>query len=286
MTKLGWGVRRGVRRAGVVAVLALVVTACGGGEDKEVTSEGSTSSTVVVESDASTGEEAPAEVQGLETAAPGGPEAQAPSAESGGAASPSGAAPSPPASSGLPAAGDYRYHTTGSSKVGPNPAQPIDQHDVTTLVHLGGGRARQTSADQTTVLEWAGSQVLLHTMDLTRPGFERHFEAKPPITYAPRPLQVGQSWSWRLKATSYPTTLEQVSRVDRVETVTVSGRAVNAIVVVTKITLSGDVSGTIDLTQWVDTATETPTRIHAKANITTFALTSETTSDLTGFTPR
>jgi len=185
----------------------------------------------------------------------------------------------------LPPAGQYRFHTSGTTKFGANPEQPVEMDTTTTVVHLGGGKVRQTSEDQESVLQWDGDEVLLHTLDLTRPGFERHFEAKPPVQYAPADLQVGQAWGWKLTATGLPTTIEQASRVDRVETITISGRSVDAVVVVTKITISGDVNGTIDMTQWVDRTTDLPARIHAKTNIVTYTFTSDTTSDFTGFTP-
>lgn len=69
------------------------------------------------------------------------------------------------------------------------------------------------------------------------------------------------------------------------EAITISGRSVDAVVVVTKITISGEVNGTIDMTQWVDRATDLLERIHAKTNIVTYAFTSDTTSEFTGFTP-
>ena len=285
----GRDVTRIVRASGA-AILALTALACGGGGDNKVASAGDGTSTTAVAVDAGTGSNGSTDAgasggAGSQTASDG---AKANTAGTSGGST-GGATPAPAenvadSTPGLPAAGQYRFHTTGSSKIGAGPAQPIDVDTATTIAHLGDGSIRQSSEDQEAVLQWKGGQVLLHTMDLTRPGFERHFEAKPPVQYAPAELKVGQTWSWKLTATNLPTTIKQDSRVDRLETITLSGATVKAIVVVTKLTISGDVSGTIDLTQWVDTANKLPARVHAKTNIVTYGFTSDTTSDLTGFT--
>lgn len=283
MVRTGWRLRAGRRAATLVAVIGLLAACGGGSSGTKVASKGGggdnpTTTTEAVASDAG-GE--------VSTASPEGTTKPAANGSSGAssAGSTTTAAPVQDNTPGLPAAGGYRYHTTGSSKVGANPSQPVNTDTTTTIEHLGGGKVRQSSEDQKALLEWSGSQVLLHTLDFTRPGFERHFEAKPPVQYAPVPLKVGQQWAWKLTATSYPTTVDQTSRVDRLETITLGGKKVDTIVVVTKLTLSGDVSGTIDLTQWLSTTTSIPQRIHAVSNIVTFTFTSDTTSDLTGFTP-
>ncbi len=274
-----------MRWARTVLVATLVLAACGGGDgDSKVASEGDDASvTTEVGATSSTAVDGSAET----VVAAGGSATTAPAGTSGtpagatattaapGAAADNGAQPTP--------AGAYRYKVTGSSKLGAGPAQPIDMVSTTRVEHLGGGMVRQTSEDQQSVMQWTDGAILLHTLDLTRSGFERHFEAKPPVQYAPIPLAPGQQWGWSLTATGQPTTVRQDSRVDRLETITVNGAAVQAIVVVTKITLSGDVSGTIDLTQWVDTADGLPKRIHAKTNIVTFAYSSDTTSDFLDF---
>lgn len=280
--------RGSLRRAGALLAAALLVAACGGGGGSTKTaSEATTTSTAAADGSATTAANHQA------TTADGSSEVttttRSTDASSSGGASPTSTAAGNDVADdtpGLPAAGEYRYHTSGTSKFGANPEEPVNVDSTTTLVHLGGGKVRQSSEGQDTVLQWTDSQVLLHTMDFTRPGFERHFEAKPPVQYAPVTLQVGQKWGWELTATDFPTTVEQSSRVDRLETITVGGKAVKAIVVVTKVTLSGDVTGTIDITQWVDSGSDIPARIHAKTNIVTFGFTSDTTSDFTGFDPR
>lgn len=276
--------RRRIRAVAVLAAAVLALAACGGGTKTTTAAGGPTSSTP-----AGADGSAEADTSGV---AAGSPEATTTTA---GATATTRQGSKPAASApvanvvddtpGLPAAGRYSFKTTGTSKFGANPSQPVDTVSVTTLEHLGGGLVRQSSEDQTSELQWSGAQVLLRTLDFTRPGFERHFEAKPPVMYAPVQPKVGDTWTWTLTAKDFPTTVKQDSRVDRREMVTVSGKKLDAVVVVTKITLSGDVSGTIDLTQWVDTATNLPARIYAKTNIVTFTFTSETTSDLTGFQP-
>jgi len=271
---------------GVVTLAATLglLAACGGGSDTKVASTGDDAvTTTTTEVAGAAGEGGGSEVVAAA------PDDTAKDAGAGtgtaNASATTTVAPVHDDTPGLPAAGGYRYHTTGTSQIGANPAQAVDMDTTTTVEHLGGGKVRQSSDDQKALLEWSGSQVLLHTLDFTRPGFERHFEAKPPVQFAPTALKVGQKWSWKLTATGYPTTIDQTSTVDRLETITVGGKKVDTIVVVTKLTLSGDVSGTIDLTQWVSPSTSTPQRIHAKTNIVTFAFTSDTTSDLVGFTP-
>lgn len=275
-----------MRWARMLLVATLVLAACGGDGDSKVASEGDdTTTTAEVGATPSTAADGSPQT----VVAAGGPATTAQAGTSG----PAPGAPAPataPAGGGVDTpqptpAGGYRYHVTGSSKLGAGPAQAIDMVSTTMVEHLGGGTVRQTSEDQQSVLQWTDGAILLHTLDLTRSGFERHFEAKPPVQYAPIPLAPGQEWGWSLTATGQPTTVRQDSRVDRLETISVNGATVQAIVVVTKITLSGDVSGTIDLTQWVDTADDLPKRIHAKTNIVTFAYSSDTTSDLIGFDP-
>jgi len=282
MSAARWRARRALPSL-VVALVALA--ACGGGDDpSKVASEGGEEGTTTsVGSDAGSeadgssvdaGDAASTTTPGATPGAGGGAAATSTSASSGGA----------PAA-GIPAEGSYRYHTTGTSKIGAQPSEKVDEETVTTLTDLGGGKVRQASEGQEAVLEWTESAVLLHRLDLTQPGFERHFEATPPLQYAPRPLKVGQTWTWKLTAAGQPTTIAQDSRTDRTERVTVGGTTYDTIVVVTKVTLSGDVSGTVDLTQWIDVATENPVRVHAKTDITTFMFKSDTTSDFTGFTP-
>lgn len=277
------------RRMAVVAVAALLLAACGGGggDDANVAARGGDASTTTAlggGTDASTGGlevEAGSGGATSSTAATEAPSGAGSKATAGAGSSASVSDDTP----GLPAAGQYRFHTTGTTKFGANPEQPVEMDTTTTMVHLGDGKVRQTSDDQESVLQWTGDQVLLHTLDLTRPGFERHFEANPPVQFAPADLQVGQAWGWKLTATGLPTTIEQTSRVDRLETITTGGRSVDVIVVVTKITISGDVNGTIDMTQWVDRSTDVIARIHAKTSIATYAFTSDTTSEFTAFTP-
>ncbi len=278
----GWRHLLGRRVVAVVAAAGLLA-ACGGGSDTKVASKGGdTSTTVMVEADASG-------AAGGDEVATASPDDTKTTGEASGGTAAGGTATTlatvHDATAGMPAAGGYRYHTTGSSKLGANPAQPVNTDTTTTIEHLSGGKVRQSADDQKALLEWSGAQVLLHSLEFTRPGFERHFEAKPPVQYAPLPLQVGQQWSWKLKATGHPTTVDQTSSVDRLETITVGGKEVDTIVIITRLTLSGDVSGTIDLTQWVSPSGNMPQRIHAKTNIVTLAFTSDTTSDLTGFTP-
>lgn len=268
----------------VLVAATLVLAACGGGDDSKVASEAGDDTATTAQPDvtSSTATDGSSETviaaDDPSPTVPGGP-----AASSGGGTA---AGPAPAADSGPqpPPAGAYRYHVTGSSKLGAGPAQPMDMESTTQVEHLGSGMVRQRSEDQVAVMQWTGSSILLHSLDLTRSGFERHFEAKPPVQYAPIPLAPGQQWGWSLTATDKPTTVRQDSRVDRLETVTVNGAPVRAVVVVTKITLSGDVSGTIDLTQWVDTADGVPKRTRAVTNIVTFAYSSDTTSDFIGFT--
>ncbi len=279
---------RPTKRFCALAVVAVLVAACGGGDDtSNVASEGGVSTTIAgsdttaVSLEGDTGEVDTSAAEGAST------ETTVKEQTSGGGKTT--VTTTAPAkvkddTAGLPAAGTYRFHTTGTSKFGAQPSTKVDEETVTTVTHLGGGRLKQASEEQEAVLEWTDSAVLLHTLDFKTPGFERHFEAKPPVQYAPLPLTVGKAWKWKLTAQGYPTTLAQDSRVDRVETITVSGKKYDTTVIITKITLSGDVSGTIDLTQWVDTSTNTPVRTHAKTDITTFTFSSDTTSDFIKFT--
>lgn len=288
MVRIGFGQHRLVRAIAVVLVGALVAACGGGGGGDKLAAEGDDATTTTATGDAPSGEDTDLDAGSGDSDAPargGGSTGTGSAAGSaGGAATPTTLQNVPDDTPGIPRAGQYRFHTTGTTKLGANPEQPVDVDSTTTITHLGGGMVRQTSDDQTADLQWKGAQVLLHTLDLTRPGFERHFEAEPPVQYAPRELAVGQTWQWKLTATNLPTTVEQSSRVDRLEKVTVNGKSYDAIVVVTKLTISGDVNGTIDLTQWVDRAAALPVRIHAKTNIVTFGFTSDTTSDFTGFT--
>lgn len=287
LSGLGQG---GLHRAAAIGIAgALLLAACGGGgDDDKVASESAddaTTTTAAGAEGATPGGGAPVDA-GVGDGTPGGSAGGSTGGSvSGGAkGTPTTVKNVPDSTPGLPAPGQYRFHTTGTMKLGANPEQPIDAKSTTAITHLGAGMVRQTSEDQTSDLQWKGAQVLLHTLDLTRPGFERHFEAKPPVQYSPRQLAVGQTWQWTMTATNLPTTIDQDSRVDRLEDVTVKGTTYEAIVVITRLTISGDVTGTIDLTQWIDTATDLPVRIHAKTNIVTFGFTSDTTSDFTGFT--
>ena len=276
-----------LRRSAVVLFALALAGGCGGdGEASTTTATNATTTAVPASSPPSPPPAAP-EV--------GNP--TAPAATPGAAAPTPGQPPvvqaeavEPPADPEFPpgpfAVGTYTSHTTGTSTLNGTTEQ-VDRYDATTLEHVQGDDYRTSGGGFfVTVFRSTPTEVLLVTLDVDAPGFRRHFEPSPPALFFPIGAEPGRRWEWTITASDGPTTVAQSSTVAAPEVITVLGRDIEATVVDTVVTLSGDVTGTITTRTWVDPSTLQPLRVHAVSDVTvvTFRFQSDTTSTFAGFT--
>ena len=272
-----------MRWARLVLIPLLVLAACGGGDKDETKatadSASSTSDAVTASSDSSSSD-ASSDSGSAGTDEPG----ETTTTTSATKTTSTTARPSSQATDPRPAEGHYTYHASGSTTFS-GKKTPMDEDVVTTVTYLDGGRVKNEADGQTAVVRFTDDEVQLLSLDFTQPGFERHFVADPPVRYAPLPLKVGETWSWKLKAKDATTTIDQTARVDRTETITVAGRTVKATVVVVHIVMSGDVKGTIDATTYYDPALRTEVRAHQVSDLTlgTFRFQGDTTLEFKKF---
>jgi hypothetical protein len=266
----------------VIAVCsALLLVACGRGQDPTVDGPAgvaaatSTTSTTVVE--AATTTTATATDSTAPTADPG--VSVAPTTEPPTTVAPGTGVPVddvPAEAFGPPAAGRYRFHTTGSSN-----NQPVDMTGDTVIERLSDTDVRQTSADgsQTTVLRYVTDRVDLVTLDATLAGQSRHFDG--PVLFSPIP-PAGQ-WSWDLRSSDGRTTAHQDSRFVGRETITTPGGTFDTYRVDSTVTIvEGSITATIQLQTWVDIGLRTSVRIHQTTSVP-LLLQADTTSEYLGF---
>lgn len=249
----------------LVVVLAVVMAACGGGDKKkdatgDAASEDATTTTVAGQS--------PTE----ETGAPGGASAGGGAVAPGGAptGSPTTVAPSsgggptttakagssaPATSSKTAAPGRYTYRRTGD-QTSPFGAQSLngegslvvhapngaDQHSVTAYT--------ESSSEQTLRHRAGGIDLLYLKIDNRQAGSSFEFRPSPPVLFAPDPIAVGATWSWRMTSTNGALTIDASFKVVRNETIDIGGEAVATAVVEGTSQLSGAFTGTLRQTLW------------------------------------
>jgi hypothetical protein len=268
------------------AIAALMLASCGGGGggDNDATKTTGSSTTSAAKTSSTTATSTTAA-----TSKTGGGAGSSATTTVAPVPTPAAKAPANPKyPSGRFALGTYTSHTTGSATYNGTPST-VDRYDRLILERINATdlRSRDGGNGFVQVLRVSSTEVRVVTLDINLPGFVRHFDANPPVLFFPIGAQPGRSWDWKLKASKALTTVAQTSTIGPSEKLTVLGRTVNATVANVKITLGGDVSGTITLKVWLDPAILQPVRTHAVSDVRfgAFTVKSDTTSDFAGFEP-
>jgi hypothetical protein len=171
-----------------------------------------------------------------------------------------GAAVRPPPAAGLPRPGVYTYRVSGSERggVGPLGIQRTLPGEAQLIVTALPGGAYQTELDYSREhIEAAryrrtpaGIQITWRRTDITFAGFGRDDRraVSPSSLYLPAAVRVGRAWTERYRTGDL--SVSATSRVVRAERVTVGGRSVPTLVVVTRSVTSGPHPGTRTETIW------------------------------------
>jgi hypothetical protein len=184
--------------------------------------------------------------------------------------------------------------STGGGTPAPNAvagADPVDRDVVVVVEELSATDQRMTTpGDQftsVTVLRYLETEVQLVSLDITAGPVNKAFHPAAPVTFAPLPGTPGQSWSWTITSTDGLTTVDQTSTIVGPETITVAGETFETIVVDTTLTISGDISATLQLTNWVRPADKLAVRTHSvsQGSYGVFTFSGDTVSELVALTP-
>lgn len=184
-------------------------------------------------------------------------------------------------------AGGYIVKRTGTASgtsrdgEGSLTVDPPSGDDQRTLLSFG----EADTVDQT-LRSKSGAIELVHLRTQT-PFFATEFRPSPPVLFAPDPLVVGRTWSWRMTSTDGKVTVDGSFKVLRNETVDVGGEQVSTTVVEANLTFSGDVAGTAKQTVWASPAYRLVVKTDDVTDLTKpFPLHSETKTALTSTKPR
>jgi hypothetical protein len=153
------------------------------------------------------------------------------------------------------AAGTYTYDSTGTVTVfgGTQDASGTTTFTVSPL--SGGSQTTTMKNDHSTTEEHVvprSTGLYLSYLHIAAPGaFDVEFQLSPAALLLPSPATVGKKWGWKATSTDGKTTATQSSQVVRTETLVIGGKQVPTVVVQTHLVLSGSVSYTADVTNWV-----------------------------------
>lgn len=177
-------------------------------------------------------------------------QATAPSATRSGSGS--GSAPSAPQGT---APGTYTYDSSGSVTALGSTQDASGTTTFTVSPLAGGTQTTTMKNDHSTTEEHVvprSTGLYLSYLHVTAPGaFDVAFELSPAALLLPTPAPVGKKWSWKAVSTDGKTTATQSSQVVRTETLVIGGKQVSTVVVQTRLVLSGTVTYTADVTNWV-----------------------------------
>lgn len=274
----------------VVCVLLLLVGACGGGDSKKDDAKKGGDPATETATDESTTTSSTASGQAAAGSGGTATTTQASSGGPGAAGSPGTTAagsPAPSTSKRFAAPGGYIVKRTGTASgtsrdgegsLRVDPPSGDDQHTF-----LSYGEA--DTVDQT-LRSKAGAIELVHLRTQT-PFFATEFRPSPPVLFAPDPLVVGRTWSWRITSTDGKVTVDGSFKALRNETVDIGGEQVSTTVVEANLTFSGEVAGTSKQTVWGSPAYRLVVKTDDVTDLTKpFPLHSDTKSVLTSTKPR
>jgi hypothetical protein len=256
-----------IRRPVVIAVWAVAVVLAGGlaaarHDDSHVKTEARSTTTTTTVPGAST-----ATVPGeSNVTVPGGdPAATAPggggtlpgeTGETGGG----GGGPTAPTRT-MPLPGSYKLASTGSASFNGQP-QAVPPETTFVIEQVSDTDQRFTSSNQSgafvALLRYSPTEV--DVLSLQFAG--KSFDPNPPGRFAPIGAPPGTTWEWSATSSDGKTTLGVKGRYVGTETVTVGDQAVDTNVVDLTFTITGDFTGTIQLTTWARAGDNLPVRQH------------------------
>lgn len=192
-------------------------------------------------------------------------------------------APGRTAASDATPAGTYTYDVSGTVTYG---TTKRDASGSATFVVTPVRNGYQTSTlqadsadtEQTVLVRDTGSY--LASLHLTTPAFDKEFRPSPAGLLLPEPAKVGSTWAWQATSTDGASTVKTSHKVVRTETITIGGKAVQTVVLQSRIAISGDVTYTADVTTWVVPSLRLPVKDHTvgRGTFGAFQVTSDTTS--------
>ena len=282
----------GARKITAVAIALLLVGACGGGDKKNDAAKGGDPTTEAVTDESTTSSSTPGAEGGASTATTAKPGATPGAAGAAGATTTTkpGSSTAATTASGSPrfaAAGGYIVKRTGTASGTSRDAEAsftvfAPTGDDQRLL-LSYGEAEFT--DQT-VRSRSGAIELVHLRTQT-PFFGIEFRPSLPVLFAPDPLAVGRTWSWRMTSTDGKVTVDGSFKVLRNENVAVGSEQVATTAVEANLTFSGDVTGTSKQTVWASPKYRLVVQTDDVTDLTKpFVFHAESRSTLTSTTPR
>lgn len=279
------------RLGGIVVCVLLLAGACGGGDSKKDEAKrgdelGAARTDESTTTSSTSAGQAPAGGGGTSTTKPGAPTAGASGATTTTAAG-SGGGTASSAAKRFATAGNYIVRRTGTASGTSRDGEarltvdPPNGDDQRTFLSYGDS----DTVDQT-LRSKSGAIELVHLRTQT-PFFAIEFRPSPPVLFAPDPLVVGRTWSWRITSTDGKTTVDGSFKALRNETVDIGGEQVSTTVVEANLTFSGEVAGTSKQTVWGSPAYRLVVKTDDVTDLTKpFPLHADTKSVLTSTKPR
>lgn len=278
------------RLGGIVVCMLLLAGACGGGDkkDKEADKGGEPAVEGMAPGETTTSSTLAGQAAGATTTTKPGATGGTPGAAGAGATTTT--RPGSSASSGTPrfaAAGGYIVKRTGTTSAGSADGEgsltvdPPNGDDQRTFLSYG----EADTTDQT-LRSKSGAIELVHLRTQT-PFFALEFRPSSPVLFAPDPLAVGRTWSWRITSTDGKVTIDGSFKALRNEAVDVGGEQVSSTAVEASLTFSGSVVGTSRRTVWGSPAYRLVVRTDDVTDLTQpFPFHSDTRTVLTSTKPR
>ena len=178
-----------------------------------------------------------------------------------------------------PDPGTYTTDNSGTSSFGSVPPK-----STYTIELLSNGDTHETG-DFDLVLRWTPDAASVVSLKIAMAGKEFDAPAGAPLLFIPFNNAPPQ-WSWSMTSTDGKTTIQQTASVTGNDSVTVGGTAVPTFVVDSTINISGDITGSVHLTAWIDPVTRLAVKQHIVTHVTLpIVVNSDITSVLESLTP-
>jgi hypothetical protein len=199
-------------------------------------------------------------------------------------------APGKPATSLAAAAGTYTLDSSGTVSYGTPPMKKDAAGTQTLVISALKGDSQQSTlngdqgrTDETLLVRDTGTYIA----DIKLSTFNKEFRPAKAVLLVPNPATIGATWSWSGKTTDGKTTISTTGKVARTETLTIGGRKVPCAVVVTHLSLSGDITFDADVTTWWSTDFTLPVKDHSvgKGMFGVYPFSADVTSVMRSTTP-